>query len=524
MAGEAGFDGLSRSALLDTATLLADAEREAQVDQLRLAAQWAVMNGPDTVDPDLAGLPGRPSLRFYGGHGTPQVASVAGADLGARLGRSTTAGDNLIADALDLQHRLPELWGRVRAHEVLASYARHVARKIRELEPEEAAYVDSRVAEYADGRVTWSRFEALVDAAIVAAAPAVAAAREEMARLAKFARATRSSVDGMRGFYVRTDAAGVAKLDATVAHLAQVLADLGSSEPLDVRRAQAAVILASPGEAVKLLAAYHSWRDRPADPVEPADPDEDVPLDFQDVEDPEVAAEPSSAPEPAAPAEPIDQTSSVIADAVALWDAHGEGQPLGDKPILDWSALLPAVVLYVHLYGGRIAASDLGSHAIVGADRGEGPGLTRLEGIGVATEAWLRTHFALNPAHKLTVKPVIDLEGQAPVDAWEIPDRHREAVRLVTPADVFPWGSATVNQSGGWSGMQVDHTEPWQTGRKGQSRMGNYGPLTQAHHNLKTHGGWRIAQPFPGVFLWRDPHGGLYLVDHTGTRRLGNTA
>lgn len=521
MTGEAGFDELSRSELLDAATLLADAEREAQVDQLRLAAHWAAMNGPDTVDPDLAGLPGRPSLRFYGGHATPQVASVAGADLGARLGRSTTYGDNLIADAVDLQFRLTELWGRVQAREVLASYARHVARKTRELEPEEAAYVDSRVAEFADGRVTWSRFEALVDAAVVAAAPAVAAAREELARLQKFARATRSSVDGMRGFYVRTDAAGVAKLDATVAHLAQILADLGSTGPLDVRRAQATVILASPGEAVKLLAAYHAWRDRPADPVEPEPCEPDVPLDLEDLEGPENPSEPASAAEPA---ESTDPAASVIADAVALWDNHGDGHPLGDKPVLDWSALLPTVVLYVHLYGGRIRASDLGNHAIVGADRGEAPGLARLEGIGVATEAWLRTHLAMNPAHKLTVKPVIDLEGQAPVDSWEIPDRHREAVRLVTPADVFPWGSATANQSGGWSGMQVDHTEPWQTGGTGQSRIGNYGPLTQRHHNLKTHGGWRIAQPFPGVFLWRDPHGGLYLVDHTGTRRLGNTA
>ena len=40
------------------------------------------------------------------------------------------------------------------------------------------------------------------------------------------------------------------------------------------------------------------------------------------------------------------------------------------------------------------------------------------------------------------------------------------------------------------------------------------------HHRIKTHGHWQVRQPFPGIYVWRDPHGALYLVDHTGTRRL----
>ena len=50
--------------------------------------------------------------------------------------------------------------------------------------------------------------------------------------------------------------------------------------------------------------------------------------------------------------------------------------------------------------------------------------------------------------------------------------------------------------------------------------MGNYGPMTIAHHRIKTHGRWQVRQPFPGIYLWRDPHGAHYLVDHTGTRRI----
>jgi hypothetical protein len=32
-----------------------------------------------------------------------------------------------------------------------------------------------------------------------------------------------------------------------------------------------------------------------------------------------------------------------------------------------------------------------------------------------------------------------------------------------------------------------------------------------------------VQQPFPGIYVWRDPHGAFYLVDHTGTRQLPNT-
>jgi hypothetical protein len=86
---------------------------------------------------------------------------------------------------------------------------------------------------------------------------------------------------------------------------------------------------------------------------------------------------------------------------------------------------------------------------------------------------------------------------------------------MITPADAFPYASCTSES------MQIDHTEPWRPdGPPGQSRVGNYAPLTTWHHRLKTHGGWQVRQPFPGIYLWRDPHGGTYLVDHTGTRRL----
>ena len=82
----------------------------------------------------------------------------------------------------------------------------------------------------------------------------------------------------------------------------------------------------------------------------------------------------------------------------------------------------------------------------------------------------------------------------------------------MTPADTFPHASNLSRKK------QVDHTIPHDQG--GISGVGNYGPMTTLHHRIKTHGGFQVKQPFPGIYIWRAPHGQYTLVDHTGTRRL----
>ena len=123
-----------------------------------------------------------------------------------------------------------------------------------------------------------------------------------------------------------------------------------------------------------------------------------------------------------------------------------------------------------------------------------------------------RVREVLGPRARFKVQPVLDLAGQAPVDAYEIPDRHRQAVHLMTPADIFPFAACTSRS------MQVDHTVPFDAG--GESGVGNYGPMTTSHHRIKTHGRMQVRQPFPGIYCWCDPHGAFYVVDHTGTRRI----
>lgn len=171
-----------------------------------------------------------------------------------------------------------------------------------------------------------------------------------------------------------------------------------------------------------------------------------------------------------------------------------ERERIGERPELDWTSVMPAVALHVHTYAGREATD-----------------IARVEGHGPVTEAWVRKH--LGPYARFTIRPVLDIEALAPVDAYEIPDRHRQAVHLMTPADTFPWGVSTART------QQIDHTEAFRRGGPpGQSRVGNCGPMTPFHHRIKTHADWQVRQPFPGIHVWRDPHGATYVVDHSGTR------
>lgn len=141
--------------------------------------------------------------------------------------------------------------------------------------------------------------------------------------------------------------------------------------------------------------------------------------------------------------------------------------------------------------------------------------IARMEGHGPVTTAWVR-HLVDHVAAKARVTPVIDLAAQAPVDAYEIPARLREAVHLIHPGDAFPFASGTTRR------VDLDHNLPYADG--GPTCVGNLAPLNRTHHRIKTHGGWEARQPFPGIVVWRDPHGSYYLVDATGTRHIAGPA
>jgi hypothetical protein len=169
---------------------------------------------------------------------------------------------------------------------------------------------------------------------------------------------------------------------------------------------------------------------------------------------------------------------------------------------LAWDRVLPQVVFYVHADQQALA---------------DGAGVARWEGQGPLTHGQVAVFFGSNRA-LIRMRPVLDLAGVALQDGYQGTARMREAVRLVNPGDVFPYAPST--------GLRLDHDHPIpylpldEGGLPGQTWLGNQAPLGRFHHRLKTHGGWRLAQPEIGVYLWRSPHGHYFQTDERGTHRL----
>jgi hypothetical protein len=160
----------------------------------------------------------------------------------------------------------------------------------------------------------------------------------------------------------------------------------------------------------------------------------------------------------------------------------------------------PRAVLYVHLSQDAVAGAA---------------GVVRVEGVGPVVGDQVRSWLG---RCDVTVKPVLDLAGMAPVDGYEVPDKMREAIVLRSPTDVFPYATGDARRA------DLDHTIPYRPpdrgGPPGQTRPGNLGPHGRFTHRLKTFGRWRVRQLADGVFVWRTPHGRHYLVDQSGTTRL----
>ncbi len=432
------IDSLTPDEALSHASGLRALADRCEVGVIETAAHWADLHGVlDCAEsPSLSGME---QLVPFGGEGTPQVAKFAPAELGAELAMSPYAATMLIADALDLRHRPPLLWARVRAGEVKPWVGRRTAAASRDLSLEAVAHVDRRVSRWA-ASLTWGRLERIVDAAVIEADPERAQSKADSARSDHGVWVNPDAEHGSMSAFIRGDAADVLQFDAGLDSVADNLALLGDESSKDQRRAHAVGILGDPQQALDLLCG-----------------------------------------------------SPVAEPATASKDS--------EAPVSRSVAYRPPATLYIHLSQDAVLS--------------DGNGVARVEGVGAVTidqvRQWLRHRH-------VTVKPVLDIAGLAPVDAYEIPDRYREAVQLISPADIFPFASST-RRTG-----DLDHTlryvPPDDGGPPGQTRIGNLGRLTRRHHRIKTHSRWQVKQPYPGIFIWRSPHGRYWLVDHTGTRRL----
>jgi hypothetical protein len=144
-----------------------------------------------------------------------------------------------------------------------------------------------------------------------------------------------------------------------------------------------------------------------------------------------------------------------------------------------------------------------------------GGGITRVERYGPVLATRLEELLGHD---QITLKPVIDLNDKISVDAYEIPRRIREHIKLTHPIEQFPYGTTeTTNHT------DLDHIEPFNfkpTAPPGQTNTDNLTPLRRHSHRAKTHARWQAHRLTDGALQWTTPHGFTFRVDHTGTHPI----
>ena len=189
----------------------------------------------------------------------------------AALGVSTLTGLQLLADALNLQHRLPRIWAAVEALAVAPWKARKIAQATHNLSQAAAASVDAQLADRI-GSCGWRAIEIAVAQAIATYDPHLLETREKQGRDAWGVRLYHRGVGTGGG----DDRVGTSHLEVTgdtfdlttfhdlVCDQAAQLKALGDTDTLDVRKAKAVGVIANRQAALDLgtLLDDHLKRDR----------------------------------------------------------------------------------------------------------------------------------------------------------------------------------------------------------------------------------------------------------------------
>ncbi|HJR37367.1 MAG TPA: hypothetical protein VJ819_03200 [Nocardioidaceae bacterium] len=506
-----------------TAAFIAERHRalvEAEAELAYATLHFADVHNGDAVAGTGEVLPGMERSRRLGSPGTPRVREFAHTELAALQEMSTRSGATMIGDVQDLAFRLPRMWGLVCSGRARVWKGRKVAAWTRHLDLEQARWVDQQVAGWVDS-LPFGRFENLVRAKIIEVDPAGEEARRKAAEAERFVRTGQSNDQGLKTLVAKASAGDVIYFVAMVDRIALILAANGDPESVGVRRSKAIGILANPARALKLIEDFElGLIDVPegdAPPPEASGDEDDGPEGDDssagagggqagdDEEDPKTVGEGDVHPADNDADDPAPQQQRCPACA-GSGTMTGGPSPFTRPMRVDPSKLLPPATLYVHL-----------SEA---SWRDPTSGVARFEGFGPISVQQAREFLGRNC--QVTVKGVIDVAGQSPVDGYETPARIVDALHLRSPADIFPFGVNLGRRKD--SDHTVEYVSPDNGGPPGQTSMGNTGLIVRFHHRVKTHGRWRLKQPEPGMFLWRSPHGWIFLVDHNGTHRLGNSA
>lgn len=237
-------------------------QREAAVEELRLALRWADLHSGDPREQPDAHPEGDRLVRL-GGEGTPRAQELCWAELAVARRAGVVATRHLAADALDLRHRLPRVWAVVQGLVLPAWVARKVAATSRKLTLEQVGLVDTAIAAAAEqppSRILEISEAKVIEADLDAHRRRVA---EEAAKVGVHLSRPRTGdqVDdprqgpGTRRVSMRLQQGAALEFDALVSEVARRLAENEPDGPLTVDqwRAEAVRLIANPHAAAALL-------------------------------------------------------------------------------------------------------------------------------------------------------------------------------------------------------------------------------------------------------------------------------
>lgn len=239
------LDELTGAEVLRAVSESVRSRRLAEVEELVLARQWVtVTSGADDQ-----------RMVLLGGEGTPRVADHCLGELALARQTGVTAASRLVADVLDLTHRLPRVWAVVTGGDVDPWIARRVATMSRDLPLDRVPVVDAAIAPMlghdSAGRIIEVTRAKVAEADIEAHRQAVEAEKKR-----RYVSLGRIDDHGLRTLVARVDAGTGAWVDATITRVAEIIATDHRDTTVDELRAIALGLLARPAELLQLLLSH----------------------------------------------------------------------------------------------------------------------------------------------------------------------------------------------------------------------------------------------------------------------------
>ena len=473
---------------------------EAEAREFMKVAEFADLYDADWYAIEYPNGPGPVGERLVrpGGEGTPLVGEFCVLELGAALGISGDEAHLLLADSLALRGRFPKTWTVLGEGKLRVWQVRRLIGETRELPVELCTKIDAQVAEFGTS-MGKQALKNLIEAIVLEHSPETAQTAHEAQLAGRHVSIDHRGDGVVREIHASVDVTTAIHLDAQLNRLATIIgqsqlrnrqADTtagdvpATMDPREIRRVLALGILATPARALHLL--------------------QDSLID--ELDDAELTAAPGDA-------------DLNLGGGAA--EGQGTGCPMASSPAhtcgqitVDPTKLLPKAQLIVHVTDASLKDG----------------GVARVESVGPVLTSWLKDLLA--DSH-VTVRPVLAPDQAWATEAYEIPEAMREWVTLRNPRSMFPFS----NRNSGH--LDIDHTQPWtlpplailpdpdtQDGDPPdrhppdghppedlpQTRPGNLAPLTRKEHRAKTHAGWHVVQPSPGILLWTSPLGFHYLV------------